>query len=58
VPFALTLAIVSGVLEIIPLVGPMIAAALAGTVTFATHGTDTTIVVLSSTWSSGRSKTR
>jgi len=46
VPFALTLAIVSGVLEIIPLVGPMIAAALAGTVTFATHGTDTTIVVL------------
>jgi predicted PurR-regulated permease PerM len=46
VPFALSLAILSGVLEIVPLVGPMIAAALAGTVTFATHGTDTTIVVL------------
>jgi predicted PurR-regulated permease PerM len=46
VPYALTLGILSGVLEIIPLVGPVIAAALAGTVTFATHGTDTTIVVL------------
>jgi predicted PurR-regulated permease PerM len=46
VPYALLLAILSGVLEIIPLVGPIIAAALAGTVTFATHGTDTTIVVL------------
>jgi predicted PurR-regulated permease PerM len=46
VPFALALGIVSGVLEIIPLVGPIIAAALAGTVTFATHGTDTTVVVL------------
>jgi hypothetical protein len=38
--------VLSGVLEIIPLVGPIIAAAMAGTVTFATHGTDTTIVVL------------
>jgi len=46
VPFALALGILSGVLEIIPLVGPIIAAAMAGTVTFATHGTDTTIVVL------------
>ena len=46
VPYALALAILSGVLEIIPLVGPIIAAGLAGTVTFATHGTDTTIVVL------------
>jgi predicted PurR-regulated permease PerM len=46
VPYALALAIVSGVLEIIPLVGPIIAAALAGTVAFATRGTDTTIVVL------------
>jgi predicted PurR-regulated permease PerM len=46
VPFALVLAILSGVLEIIPLVGPIIAAALAGTVTFATRGTDTTVVVL------------
>jgi predicted PurR-regulated permease PerM len=46
VPYALALALLSGVLEIIPLVGPIIAAGLAGTVTFATHGTDTTIVVL------------
>jgi predicted PurR-regulated permease PerM len=46
VPYALALAIVSGVLEIIPLVGPIIAAALAGTVAFATRGTDTTILVL------------
>lgn len=46
VPFALVLALLTGVLEIIPLVGPLIAAAMAGTVTFATHGTDTTIVVL------------
>lgn len=46
VRYALALGILSGVLEIIPLVGPVIAAALAGTVTFATHGTDTTVVVL------------
>jgi predicted PurR-regulated permease PerM len=46
IPYALALAILSGVLEIIPLVGPMIAAALAGTVAFSSHGTDTTIVVL------------
>ncbi len=46
VPYALALGILSGVLEIIPLVGPIIAAALAGTVAFATRGTDTTIVVL------------
>jgi predicted PurR-regulated permease PerM len=46
VPYALALGILSGVLEIIPLVGPIVAAALAGTVTFATHGTDTTIAVL------------
>jgi len=46
VPYALALGILSGVLEIIPLVGPLIAAAFAGTVTFAAHGTNTTIVVL------------
>ena len=46
VPFALALAILSGVLEIIPLVGPMIAAALAATVAYSSHGTDTTVVVL------------
>ena len=46
VRYALALAILSGFLEIIPLVGPIVAAALAGTVAFAGHGTDTTIVVL------------
>ena len=46
VPFALILAITSGVLEIVPLVGPIIAAGLAGTVAFATRGSDTTILVL------------
>jgi predicted PurR-regulated permease PerM len=46
VPYALSISILSGVLEIIPLVGPIIAAALAGTVAFATRGTDTTIMVL------------
>ena len=33
-------------LEIVPLVGPLIAATLAGTVAYASRGTDTTIVVL------------
>jgi predicted PurR-regulated permease PerM len=46
IPFALLLGIVSGFLEIVPLVGPLLAAALAGTVAFSTRGTDTTIVVL------------
>jgi predicted PurR-regulated permease PerM len=46
IPYALILAILSGLLEIIPLVGPLIAAALAGTVAFSSHGMDTTIVVL------------
>ena len=46
IPYALALAILSGFLEIIPLVGPLIAAALAGTVAFSAHGMDTTIVVL------------
>lgn len=46
VPYALGIAVFSGVLEIVPLVGPLVAAALAGTVAFATRGTDVTIVVL------------
>ncbi len=46
IPYALGLAILSGFLEIIPLVGPIIAAALAGTVAFSSHGMDTAIVVL------------
>jgi predicted PurR-regulated permease PerM len=44
--YALALAILSGFLEIIPLVGPVVAAALAGTVAFGTSGSDTAIVVL------------
>jgi predicted PurR-regulated permease PerM len=46
VPYALILGVLSGFLEIVPLVGPLIAAALAGTVAFSTRGTDTTIAVL------------
>jgi len=46
VPYALALALLSGVLEIIPLVGPIIAAGLAGTVAFSHGGTDITLVVL------------
>ena len=46
VRFALAIAGLSGVLEIMPLVGPIIAAAVAGTVAFADKGQDTTIVVL------------
>lgn len=46
VPYALAIAVLSGVLEIIPLIGPMIAAALAGTVAFAAHGPNTTVAVV------------
>jgi predicted PurR-regulated permease PerM len=46
VPYALSIAILSGFLEIVPLVGPLIAATIAGTVAFSTRGTDTTIAVL------------
>jgi len=46
VPYALILAIFSGFLEIVPLVGPLIAATVAGTVAFSTRGTDVTIAVL------------
>lgn len=46
VPFSLVLALMSGVFEIVPLVGPIIAAALAATVAFATRGSDTTIAVV------------
>lgn len=46
VPYALAIAALSGVLEIVPLVGPLVAAGLAGTVAFASHGTDTAVVVL------------
>jgi len=46
VPYALILGILSGFLEIVPLVGPLIAATIAGTVAFSTRGTDTTIAVL------------
>ncbi|HEX7490213.1 MAG TPA: AI-2E family transporter [Candidatus Limnocylindrales bacterium] len=46
VHYAFLLALMSGFLEIIPLIGPLVAAAIAGTVTFSTHGTDTTALVL------------
>jgi predicted PurR-regulated permease PerM len=46
VRYALAIAVLSGVLEIIPLIGPMIAAALAGTVAFAAHGPNTTVAVV------------
>ncbi|HEY5487437.1 MAG TPA: AI-2E family transporter [Candidatus Limnocylindrales bacterium] len=46
VPYALILGILSGFLEIVPLLGPLIAATIAGTVAFSTRGTDTTIAVL------------
>ena len=46
VPYALALSMVSGILEIIPLVGPIIAAALAGTVAFSHGGTELALVVL------------
>lgn len=46
VPYALALSMLSGVLEVIPLVGPMIAAALAGLVAFSHGGPSLTIVVL------------
>jgi predicted PurR-regulated permease PerM len=46
VPYALALAILSGVLEIIPLIGPIIAATTAATFSYASHGTNTTVAVL------------
>lgn len=46
VPYALALSLVSGVLEIIPLVGPVAAAAIAGTVAFSHGGTELALVVL------------
>jgi predicted PurR-regulated permease PerM len=46
VPYALALACLSGVLEIIPIVGPLIAVALAGTVAFGARGADTAIAVI------------
>lgn len=45
-PYALALAVLSGVLEIIPLVGPGIAATLAGVVAFSRGGLELTLIVL------------
>ncbi len=46
VPFSLTIAIMSGVLEIIPLVGPIVAAAIAIAVAFGESGPNTAFAVL------------
>lgn len=45
-PYALALSLVSGVLEIIPLVGPIVAAAFAGVIAFSHGGTNLALVVL------------
>ncbi len=45
-PYALALSVLSGVLEIVPLVGPVIAAVLAGTVAFSHGGAEFALVVL------------
>ncbi len=46
VHYALGLSVFSGVLEIIPIVGPLIAVAVAATVAFGTRGPDTAIIVI------------
>ena len=45
-PYALVLGATSGILEIIPLVGPVVAATVAGTVAFSRGGFELTLVVL------------
>jgi predicted PurR-regulated permease PerM len=45
-PYALGIAVVTGVLEIIPLIGPLIAAGIAGTDAFARGGAELAAVVL------------
>jgi len=46
VPHSLAIAIVTGVLEIIPLIGPLIATLIAGTVAFSSGGLTTAIIVV------------
>src|SRR5262249_49109900 len=46
VPYAIPLAIVTGVLEIIPLIGPVIAGALAASVALAAHGPGAAVGVI------------
>ena len=46
VPHALALGILTGVLEIIPLIGPIIATIIAGTVAFSSGGLTTAIIVV------------
>jgi predicted PurR-regulated permease PerM len=45
-PYALAIAIITGVLEVIPLVGPLIATAIAGTDAFAHGGTNLAVTVV------------
>ena len=45
-PYALAIAIITGVLEVIPLVGPLIATAIAGTNAFAHRGTNLAVTVV------------
>ena len=45
-PYALAIAIITGVLEVIPLVGPLIATAIAGTNAFAHGGTNLAVTVV------------
>jgi len=46
VPYALALGILTGILEVIPLVGPIIAAAIAGVVAFSAGGAGLAVTVL------------
>jgi predicted PurR-regulated permease PerM len=46
VPYALALGLLTGVLEIIPLIGPIVAAAIAGVVAFSAGGSGLAITVL------------
>ncbi len=45
-PYALALSMLSGILEIVPLLGPIVAAALAGTVAYSHGGSEFALVVL------------
>ena len=45
-PYALALSMLSGILEIVPLLGPIVAAAIAGTVAYSRGGTELALVVL------------
>src|SRR5262249_12476511 len=46
IPYALPIAIGTGILEIVPFIGPIIATTIAGLVALSTHGTGTMIAVI------------